>query len=239
LALGLDPTLVLIPFALLFALGVNQLARHSRLPNDALLNIVYSSSLALAVLALSLVHTSQASLQQLLFGDILAVSWTDLALILLLLVGCSAYLLLTRRSQILLTLDASLAISRGVAAGLHRLLFVLVLAMVVAISVKAVGVLLISAFVVIPACAARLVSTNFTTYTLLAAGLGAGCALVGLLASASWDLPSGPSVVVVQLLAFLIALALGDRRWRRAAGRAGRRESVAAATTAGSPDPED
>ncbi|MEI7665115.1 MAG: metal ABC transporter permease [Synechococcaceae cyanobacterium ELA263] len=206
--LGLNPTLVLIPFAVLFALGVNQLAGRSQLPTDALLNIVYSSSLALAVLLLSRVRSYKGGIQQLLFGDILGVSWLDLGVILLLLLAAGGYLLLTRRSQILLTIDEPLAISRGVAAGWHRMVFIVVLAVVVAISIKAVGVLLISAFVVIPACASRLVSRSFGTYVLVAALLGAGCAVVGLLASGLFDLPSGPSVVVVQLLGFLLALLL-------------------------------
>ncbi|MEI6029743.1 MAG: metal ABC transporter permease [Synechococcaceae cyanobacterium ELA739] len=210
--LGLNPTVVLIPFAVLFALGVNQLAGRSQLPTDALLNIVYSSSLALAVLLLSRVRTYKGGIQQLLFGDILGVSWLDLGVILVLLLGAGGYLLLSRRSQILLTLDEPLAISRGVAAGWHRLVFIVVLAVVVAISIKAVGVLLISAFVVIPACASRLVSRGFGTYVLVAALLGASCAVIGLLASGALDLPSGPSVVVVQLCGFLLALLLAPRR---------------------------
>jgi len=210
--LGLDPTLVLIPFAVLFALGVNHLVQHSRLPADALLNIVYSSSLALAVVGLSRVGTYKGGIQQLLFGDILGVSPLDLGMLLLLLLTVGSYLLLTRRSQILLSLDEPLAISRGVDVDRHRLLFIVVLAVVVAISIKAVGVLLISAFVVIPACASRLLSRNFTAYVLVAAALGAGCAVLGLLLSGALDLPSGPSVVVVQLLGFLLALFLAPRR---------------------------
>jgi len=209
--LGLNPTVVLVPFAVLFALGVDRLASRSRLPADALLNIVYSSSLALAVLVLSRVRSYRGGIENLLFGDILGVSWLDLSLILLLLIGACAYVFLTRRSQILLTLDEPLAISRGVAAGRHRLLFIVLLAVVVAISIKAVGVLLISAFVVIPACASRLVSRRFPHYVLLASGLGAGCAVVGLLLSALLDLPSGPAVVVVQLAGFLAALASAPR----------------------------
>ena len=210
--LGLNPTVVLIPFAVLFALGVNQLAGRSQLPTDALLNIVYSSSLALAVLLLSRMRTYKGGIQQLLFGDILGVSWLDLGVILVLLLGAGGYLLLSCRSQILLTLDEPLAISRGVAAGWHRLVFIVVLAVVVAISIKAVGVLLISAFVVIPACASRLLSRGFGTYVLVAALLGASCAVIGLLASGALDLPSGPSVVVVQLFGFLLALLLAPRR---------------------------
>ncbi|MEB3256362.1 MAG: metal ABC transporter permease [Synechococcaceae cyanobacterium] len=209
--LGLDPTLVLIPFAVLFALGVNHLARRSRLPADALLNITYSSSLALAVVALSRLPGWKGGLDQLLFGDILGVTQRDLLLLGTLLLASVAILLFTGRRQMLLTIDASLALSRGVAAEAQRLLFVVVLAVVVALSIKAVGVLLISAFVVIPACASRLISGNFRAYLLLSALFGAGCAVLGLLASAAFDLPSGPSVVVVQLLLFLLVLALSGR----------------------------
>ena len=210
--LGIDPTLVLIPFAVLFALMTNQLVQRSRLPADALLNIVYSSSLAMAVVALSLLRVYKGGIQQLLFGDILGVNWLDLGLIGALLIVTTGYLALTRRDQVLLTLDEPLARSRGVAVSLHRLLFLILLAVVVAISVKAVGVLLISAFVVIPACASRLVSRRFDNYVALAAGLGAACAVLGLLLSAACALPSGPSVVIAQLVGFLAALALAPFR---------------------------
>jgi zinc transport system permease protein len=206
--LGLNPTLVLIPFAVLFALVVSRLVQRSQLPPDALLNIVYSSSLAVAVVALSFVRSYRGSIQHLLFGDILGVSWLDLVLISILLVMAIAYLALTRRDQILLTLDEPLALSRGVAVPLHRLLFIVLLAVVVAISIKAVGVLLISAFVVIPACASRLVSRHFNAYVLLAAALGGICAVLGLLLSGAFNLPSGPCVVIVQLIGFLGGLAL-------------------------------
>ena len=206
--LGLNPTLVLIPFAVVFALGVNHLVQRSQLPADALLNIIYSSSLALAVVALSFVRSYRGSIHQLLFGDILGVSWLDLGLIAFLLVVAVGYLALTRRDQILLTLDEPLALSRGVAVPVHRLLFIVLLAVVVAISIKAVGVLLISAFVVIPACASRLVSRHFNAYVVLASVLGGVCAVLGLLVSGAFDLPSGPCVVIVQLVGFLGALAL-------------------------------
>jgi zinc/manganese transport system permease protein len=212
--LGLDPTLVLIPFAVLFALGVNQLARRSRLPADALLNIIYSSSLALAVVVLSRLPGWKGGLQQLLFGDILGVTTRDLLLLSGLLAVTVLILLLTGRRQLLLTIDESLALSRGVASEAQRLLFVILLAVVVALSIKAVGVLLISAFVVIPACAARLISGNFRLYLLLSALFGASCAVLGLLVSAVADLPSGPSVVIVQLGVFLLALLLAPRTAR-------------------------
>jgi zinc transport system permease protein len=210
--LGIDPTLVLIPFAVVFALLVNQLVQRSQLPTDALLNIIYSSSLAGAVLALSLVDSYQGGIQQLLFGDILGISWADLAVIGSLLLVALTYLLLSLRAQVLLTLHADLAGAAGVRTGWHRLAFIVLLAVVVAVSVKAVGVLLISAFVVIPACAGRLLSRRFPVYLLVSSLLGGACALLGLLASGLTNLPSGPSVVIVQFAGFLLALLFSQAR---------------------------
>jgi zinc/manganese transport system permease protein len=218
--LGINPTLVLIPFAVLFALLVNQLVARSGLPADALLNIVYSTSLAFAVVALSLVETYRGGIQQLLFGDILGISWSDLTVIAVLLLGALIYLALSLRAQVLLTLNSDLAGAFGVGASRHRLAFIVLLAVVVAVSIKAVGVLLISAFVVIPACAGRLVSRHFPVYALVSAGLGGGCALLGLVGSGLTNLPSGPCVVIVQFAGFLLALAVSQTT-RRSPATAG------------------
>jgi zinc/manganese transport system permease protein len=204
--LGVNPTLVLVPFAVLFALLVNQLVQHSRLPTDALLNIVYSTSLAFAVVALSLVDTYRGNIQQLLFGDILGISWPDLWVIAGLAVLALGYLIVCLRAQVLLILNDDLAGAFGVHISAHRLAFIVLLAVVVAVSIKAVGVLLISAFVVIPACAARLVSRRFSTYVLTSALLGGSCAVLGLLGSGLTNLPSGPCVVIVQFAGFLLAM---------------------------------
>ena len=210
--LNLNPTLVLIPFAVLFALLVNQLVQRSRLPTDALLNIVYSSSLAFAVVALSLVDSYRGSIQQLLFGDILGISWFDLWVIAGLLLLALGYLSVSLRAQVLLTLDDDLAGAFGVRNQAHRLAFIILLAVVVAVSIKAVGVLLISAFVVIPACASRLVSRRLPLYVLGSSLLGGVCALLGLLGSGLTNLPSGPCVVIVQFTGFLVALLISFRR---------------------------
>ena len=235
--LNLNPTLVLIPFAVLFALLVNQLVQRSRLPTDALLNIVYSSSLAFAVVALSLVESYRGGIQQLLFGDILGISWLDLWVIAGLLVVAIGYLGLSLRAQVLVTLDDDLAGAFGVRIKAHRLAFIILLAVVVAVSIKAVGVLLISAFVVIPACASRLVSRRLPLYVLGSALLGGVCALLGLLGSGLTNLPSGPCVVIVQFTGFLLALLISQ--WRQAPGlrRPGPPPGPAPGAAPGNPPP--
>ena len=154
LLLGLSPSSVLLPFAVLFALGVTYLLERTRLWTDALLNIVYSSSLAIGVILLTFVGQYKGGINNILFGDILAVRQGDLVVSTVLLVVCVVFVGLTLRSQILLTLHEPLAIASGIAASAHRTVFIMLLALVVGASIKAIGVLLISAFVVIPACAA-------------------------------------------------------------------------------------
>ena len=213
--IGVNPTLVLIPFAVVFAILVNQLVERSSLPTDALLNIVYSTSLAAAILFLSMVESYRGGIRQLLFGDILGVSSLDLIVIGILLAAALIYLSLSMRAQVLLTLNQDLAGAVGVQTRWHRLAFIVLLAVVVAVSIKAVGVLLISAFVVIPSCAGRLLCRRFPIYVFVSSILGGTCALLGLLASGLTNLPSGPSVVMVQFLGFLIALILSSRVFRR------------------------
>ena len=162
--LNVNPTLVLIPFAVIFALLVNNLVERSSLPTDALLNIVYSSSLAAAILALSRVNSYRGSIRQLLFGDILGITRSDIFIVLFLFLLSFFYLIFSLRSQVLLTLNQDLAGSIGITTRYHKLAFIILLGVVVSVSIKSVGVLLISAFVVIPACAGRLISRKFSTY---------------------------------------------------------------------------
>ena len=202
---GLSPSVVVLPFALLFAIGVTYLLEKTDLWTDALLNIVYSASLAIAVIILSSEGSYQGGISNLLFGDILALQTTDLWVSAVLLLGCSAFIGLTLRTQMLLTLHEPLAIARGVNVYAHRMAFMVLLSLVVATAIKAIGVLLVGAFVVIPACAARSLSRNFSSYILLSAMLGALSAAAGSFCSALFNVPSGPSIVVTQLILFLAA----------------------------------
>lgn len=206
LLLRLDPSWVILPFAVLFALGVTYFMERTQLWTDALLNIIYSSSLAIGIIILSFIDNYRGGINNILFGDILGVRESDLISSgLLLLVGI-AFITLTLRSQMLLTLNEPLAIARGVAVTPHRTFFIVLLSLLVGISIRAIGVLLISAFVVIPACAARLLTRNFISYIIVSSALGGFSAVLGIILSALLNLPSGPSIVTMQLAIFLLAI---------------------------------
>lgn len=206
--LNLDPTLTLLPFTVFFGLAVIYLISQTDLWSDTVLNIVFSASLALAVIALSFIKGYRGSLMNLLFGDILAITTKDLGLSLVVLVVSAVSLGLTLRAQVLLTLHEEMAKAQGVAVRGHRTWFVVLLSMAVAIAIKAVGVLLVNAFLVIPAATAKLLSRRFAAFVLLSTGLGALSAVLGILLSAALNLASGPSIVVAQFALFLIAVAL-------------------------------
>jgi len=209
LLFGINPSLILLPFAIVFALGVTYLLERTRLWTDALLNIIYSASLAIAIIILSFVGHYKGGLTNLLFGDILAVGEMDLIISGILLLITTIFIGLTVRIQMLMTLCEPLAIARGVPVTIHRTVFIVLLSLVVGVSIKAIGVLLVSAFIVIPACTARLLSRRFFSYIPLSAGIGASSAVVGMVCSAAFNLPSGPSIVAIQLGFFLTATLRG------------------------------
>ncbi len=204
--LGISPSIVVLPFAMVFAIGVTYLIEKTDLWTDALLNVVYSASLAISIILLSLEGTYQTGVNNLLFGDILSIQNSDLVMSAVLLLASSLFIGLTLRTQILLTLNESLAIARGINVFAHRIAFMVILSFVVATAIKSLGVLLVGAFVVIPACAARILSRDFTSYLVLSAVLGAVSAATGIFLSALFNLPTGPSIVIAQLALLIIAV---------------------------------
>lgn len=201
--LQLEPTWMLLPFTLLFGLAALYLIDQTNLWSDTVLSIVLSGALAVGVILTSFIPGYRGNLMGVLFGDILAISSTDLGLTLTLLLVSSIFLLSTLRQQILLTLNQAVARVQGIPVQLHRYLFVVLLSLAVAVSIKAVGILLVNAFLVIPASTAKLISQKFRYFLLGSVLLGALSSIVGMLVSGLGNFASGPSIVVVQFLLFM------------------------------------
>ena len=206
--LQLNPTWMLLPFTLLFGLVVLYLIDQTELWSDNVLSIVLSGALAIGVILSSFIQGYRGNLMGVLFGDILAINSTDLGLTLLLLLGSSVFLLSTLRQQILLTLNEAVAKVQGIPVQLHRYLFVVLLSLAVAVSIKAVGILLVNAFLVIPASTAKLLSYQFSRFLFISVILGALSSIVGMIVSGLLNFASGPSIVLVQFLLFLSVFGL-------------------------------
>jgi zinc transport system permease protein len=201
--LQLNPTWMLLPFSLVFGIVVLYLIDKTDLGSDSVLSIVLSGALALGVILTSLIQGYRGNLMSVLFGDILAINTTDLILTLLVLVLSSMFLLSSLRQQILLTLNPAVAEIQGIPVQLYRYAFVVLLSLAVAVAIKAVGVLLVNAFLVIPASIAKLISHNFSRFMVMSVIFGSTTSIAGIIMSGLFNFASGPSIVIVQFIVFV------------------------------------
>jgi zinc transport system permease protein len=201
--LQLNPTWMLLPFTLVFGVLVIYFIDKTDLASDSVLSIVLSGALAIGIILSSLIQGYRGNLMGVLFGDILAIDLTDLILTMLVLVGGSIFLLSTLRQQILLTLNLGVAKVQGIPVQIYRYGFVVLLSLAVAVAIKAVGVLLVNAFLVIPASTAKLMSHHFSRFLLLSVIVGSTTSIAGIIASGLFNLASGPSIVLLQFIVFI------------------------------------
>lgn len=193
--------------SLAMALIVSSLTGRN-VSTDALLGVMAHGALAIGLVAVSLLPNQRVDLSAYLFGEILAVTKTDLAVIWA--GAATSVALLIWRWQALLsaTLNPDLATASGVNPKREQLILTLALALTVAVALKVVGALLIAAMLIIPAAAARPFSRNPEAMAVFAALIGTVSALGGLAASFAFDTPTGPSIVAVATLIFALSAAL-------------------------------
>ena len=208
LAFNLPIVLGTLAVAVIMAVTVATLAARGWAVDTAL-GVLSHGALAFGLLAISYVKGVHASLESFLFGDILAVNATDLLFIW----GgaCVVLALLAWRWQRLLTatVNAEVAQAAGINPDRERLILTLALAVVVAVSLKVVGALLIAAMLVIPAAAARSLSRSPEQMAGLAALIGAIACLAGLGLSLLQDTPAGPSIVAMAAAIFAVLAGFG------------------------------
>ncbi|NND50121.1 MAG: hypothetical protein HKN60_07700 [Rhizobiales bacterium] len=224
LALLADIPVMAGVFAVAVAVSFALLALQDRnaLPADALLGILSHSTLALGLLLVAFMTWVRIDLMSFLFGDILAVSTADITTIYLGGAAVIAILIAIWRPLLAATVSTELALAEGLHPRRARLIFMLLMAAMIAMAMKIVGIILITALLIIPAAAARRFAATPEQMAVLASVLGAVAVGSGLMASLEFDTPSGPSIVVAAFVIFLatmLPIAIG----RREAARAGRR----------------
>ena len=190
----------------LIAVTLFLLQRRASISSDALLGILAHASLAIGLVVLSLMTWIRVDLMGLLFGDILAVSQRDLTVITGTLVITSIVLALTWRSLFAATVSRELAEAEGLNPQRAEIIFMLLIASVIAVAIKIVGVLLITSLLIIPAATARRISLSPGQMMLVSSIIGVFAVVLGLTGSLNLDTPSGPSIVVASVGLFLISM---------------------------------
>ena len=205
LLLGIDTNWAVVLVATLVALLLVFLQHRGPLATDTLLGIFSHSTLSIGLVVLAFLDTLRVDLLGYLFGDILAVTRADLSWVYG--GGLLVLLALTRtwRPLLAVTVHEELARVEGQPVLLVRLVFMLVIALVIAVAMKIVGILLITSLLVIPAATARRFAATPEQMAILAVLVGWLAVVGGLWGSLLWDTPAGPSVVVAASVCFLLS----------------------------------
>jgi zinc transport system permease protein len=196
---------------LLMALGLVYLEQRGILSLDTLLGILSHSALATGLVVISLLPDVRVDLISLLFGDLLSVTVDDLYVIYAVAAAVLGLLILLWKPLISITVQAELAAVEGIKVSAVRTALMLITALVIAIAMKIVGVLLITALLIIPAATARRMSRTPEQMALVASAIAMLTVVLGLSMSWQLDTPAGPSVVVCAALLFMLSLVVRQR----------------------------
>lgn len=216
-----DPTAPLILFSLLIAGAIVWLRERTDLVNDTIMAILLSGSVAIGMIILSLLRRRPGDIHRFLFGDILGIGplevWLSAALFII--VGIGVFLKLNHLS--LITVQEELAHVCGVPVRRLNFLFVIVLTLTVAVTIRLLGIILVTSLIVIPPATARSLSDNLRQQVLYSIAIGLVAALSGTLLSYALNVPCGPMIVVTCIALFFLSLGI------RAIKRTAPKEAVA------------
>jgi zinc transport system permease protein len=215
LLLELNITFTVFIISLGVAMLLLLLQRQARLSSDALLGLLAHATLAVGLVVLAFMTWVRVDLMGFLFGDILAINKADIITIWVGGLTVLIALAVIWKPLFAATVNYEIAVAEGLKPDRANFFFMVLMAAVIAISMKIVGVLLITALLIIPAATARCFSTTPEMMALVASIIGAASVWIGLEGSLQWDTPAGPSIVVAALLGFIISLLPIQRRFKR------------------------
>lgn len=208
IAIGLitdsSPQLSIIITCLLFAFILTLLDRRPSVSTDTLLGILAHSSLALGIVVLALADSIRVNLEAYLFGALLTISTTDLLWVLGVILFVAAAFYKFWSEFLSITVHKELAEIEGTNIAKMNLILLLLIALIIAVSMKIVGVLLITSLLIVPPAAARQLSKNPEEMALKASIIGIISVVMGIFSAFYLDVPVGPAIVVVATLIFLL-----------------------------------
>ena len=205
--------LVLGAFAagLICTTGSAYLREHCRVKEDAVMAVVFSGMFALGLVLFVKVDSDQ-HLNHILFGNMLGVRWSDVIETALIAAPISAIVIAKRRDLLLFCFDPAHARAMGLPVGLLHYGLLALVALAIVASLKAVGVILVIAMLITPGAIGFLLAKQFGMLTLIAVSAAVFSCVIGTIASFHLDAATGPTIVMVQTMVFLSALAFSQAR---------------------------
>lgn len=204
-AMGLAPLYVALPVVTIAAILLLRVSNYGKIKGDAAIALLSTSALAAGVMVVSLSDGINTDLYNYMFGSILAMSEGDVVLSCALGGAALILFILFYNKLFAVTFDEDFARARGIRTGAYNLLLAVLTAVTVVLGMRMMGTLLISSLIIFPAVTAERLSGRFLAITLLSAAISVICFIGGLVLSYMISAPTGASVVLVNLAAFLAA----------------------------------
>lgn len=203
--LGISPFFAAVPAGIVIALLMGTVSRRTGISEDTSIGIVFAGMFALGLVMLSKATNVNVNIEDLLLGQVLGVSQTDvyvsLALTVLVLAGLYAF----HRDLVYTTFDSVGAAVVGIKTSIIEYILLGLLALVIVIGIQAAGIVLVMAMLITPAATAYLLARRFVGMMIIGALVGATSAVIGLYLSFHADLPSGPAMALFATLMFAVA----------------------------------
>ena len=216
IALGLlfevDPILAALAFAILVALGMGYIKNQLRLSFDTIIGIFFPAAFSVGVIIIGLLSGYRPELISYLFGNILAVTTQDLVLTLIVVPLALLPVILLYKRFVFSMIDSEMAKVQGIPLYILEMIFLVALAALVVVSLKVLGIILVGALVVIPAAAAKNVSSSFSEMISFAMLFAVISVILGLVASYYLDVASGASIVLTAVVIFVFTFLVHKAR---------------------------
>jgi manganese/iron transport system permease protein len=213
--MGWPPLLLAILFGLLTVWITGWVEEKGTMKLDVSIGILYTTTMALAILFIGLMKAYNAEVYGYLFGNVLSVTPEELKTIGGLSVVVIGTMVLFSKELYFIAFDQEMAEASGVPARRMFFLLLTLVALTVVVSLKTVGAILVFAMVLIPASTAYQLTHSLSMLTWYSMSIGIVCSVGGVLLSAFWDIPSGPAIVLLSTLLFFISIILSPKRLRQ------------------------
>ncbi len=203
---NVNPLATAIGFAVVTGMLIPPLIEKSKLSVDTVIGILLAASMSLGVVLLGFVKGYKPDLISYLFGDILAVSSKDLYIIITLAAFSIVLMYFIFNEISTISFDEDWAKISGIKVKYFNYLFILLLSLIIVISIKIVGIILVSALVIVPGAAAINIAKNFRETFIYSIIIGVLGSFVGIIASYFLNIPTGPSIVLTISIMFILTL---------------------------------
>ena len=209
---GINPMATAVVYCIAVALGIEFLNRRGKVSADASIGIFFASSMALGIVLIGLSREYTIDLFGYLFGNILAITRQEVFLSLFVAVGVIGVITLFLKEMFMTTYNEEIARVSGVSVRAINTVFLIALSVSIVISIKVVGIILISALLVIPGATAQLFAKNLYFMIGVSCGVAVISTILGLVLSYQFDLAPGGTIVLTATVIFLIALFFRRKR---------------------------